>query len=208
MTEAKEIRILTQTIKQFTLEFIEQPYICYTEHGLHARFYTSFYNALSDEQQYFDWEGKKVSVIQKEYPTATNLDRSRRQHWDISLIKNPPEIAFPEEPKPYDFFKLLGVVEFGMNESVVHLKDDIDRLCHSEANVENSFLVHLYRLTNPGNQYSRRDLSNRSINIVSKENAAKLTKENQVEIFYGMYDDTNPDECGAWHLHDGKIEEI
>jgi len=208
MTRSKVIRILEQTLKQFTLEFIDEPYLCYTEHGLHARFYTSLYNALSDEQRYFNWEGKQVSVIQKEYPTATDLGKSRRQHWDISVIKNPPEFAFPVTPMPYDFFRLSAVVEFGLNESTDHLEDDIDRLCHSESNVQNPFLVHLYRLTNPGEQNSRRDLSNGSNRIVPIEKAAKMTINKPVEIFYGMYDDNNPDTCGAWHLQNGLLNKL
>ena len=208
MTEVKEVPILRQAIKDFTLEFVKEPYLCYTEHGQHARFYAQLSNALPGEEQYFLWGGKKVCVIQKEYPTTTDLDRTRRQHWDISLIKNPPEIAMPEEPRPYDFFILSAAVEFGLNESFDHLENDIERLCHPEANVENPFLVHLYRLTNPGNQRSRRDLSNGSNKIVSIEKAAKMTKNNPVEIFYGIYDDANSAACGAWRLYDGKIEEI
>ena len=33
------------TAKEFCLEFVQNPYLCYTEHGLHARFYAMLYNA-------------------------------------------------------------------------------------------------------------------------------------------------------------------
>jgi lipopolysaccharide biosynthesis regulator YciM len=39
-----------QTIRKFVCEFIEDPYICYTEHGQHARFYQMLYEALDPSQ--------------------------------------------------------------------------------------------------------------------------------------------------------------
>jgi hypothetical protein len=75
----------------FCTEFVKNPYLCYTEHGLHALFYTKLYNALTPAERYTEWAAHRVCVIQKEYPTARSLGKPRRQNWDIALIKTPPE---------------------------------------------------------------------------------------------------------------------
>ncbi len=208
ITITDTVKAFKEVLVKFTLEFVQAPYLCYTEHGLHARFYSQLYNDLSEEQLYFFLDGKKVCVIQKEYPTATNLGRSKRQHRDISMIKKPAGSSKSIPDQSYDFFKLSAVVEFGMNASVDHLEDDIDRLCHPDANVESRFLVHLYRLGKPGNRFCRRDLSNRSRSMISIKDAALLTIDKPVEIFYGIYDNANIESSGVWHLQNGSINKL
>ena len=75
---SSQIEIVRRITKEFCLEFVENPYCCYTEHGLHARLFTRLYNALPDDQRYRCWDGHQVCVIQQEYPTAHDLDKSRR----------------------------------------------------------------------------------------------------------------------------------
>ena len=145
-----QIDIIRQAIREFCLEFIDEPYTCYTEHGLHALFYTRLFNTFPEDRRYTSWLGKRVSVIQKEYPTAGNLGKPQRQHWDISVIKTPPESLLASSSYSYDYLKLSVVIEFGMNESAEHLIDDIERVCHPDANVEEKFVVHFYRLSQPG----------------------------------------------------------
>ena len=108
--------VVERIIGKFTLEFIQNPYLCYTEHGQHARFYQMLYDELDVSQRYFTCMGQKVCVIQKEYPTAGNLSKPQRQHWDIAIIKSPAESA-PDKKPSYDYLKLKAVVEFGMNEA-------------------------------------------------------------------------------------------
>ena len=70
------------TLVEFCKEFVEHPYLCYTEHGLHALFFARLYAALPPDERYLEFAGKRVSVVQKEYPTHHHLDRPRRQNWD------------------------------------------------------------------------------------------------------------------------------
>ena len=95
--------IVRETIETFCLEFAEHPYICYTEHGLHALFFSRLYDALPEDQRYFEWDGRKVCAVQKEYATADNLGKSKRQHWDIAVLRNLPVTRMEH---PYDFFGL------------------------------------------------------------------------------------------------------
>ncbi|HEX7974139.1 MAG TPA: hypothetical protein VF498_07010, partial [Anaerolineales bacterium] len=93
-----------QCLASFCFEFLKEPYLAYTEHGLHALFFNQFFCALPETQRYFYWEGHKVGTIQKEYPTAANLSKPQRQHWDIAIIKNPPESRATK--LSYDYLKL------------------------------------------------------------------------------------------------------
>src|SRR3954447_26664882 len=89
-----------QTLVGFCNVTIDHPYRCYTEHGLHALFYTKLYNALPEAARYSDVGGREMCVIQKEYPTDDSIGRSRRQHWDIAVIKTPA--VLPECARAYD----------------------------------------------------------------------------------------------------------
>ena len=196
--------IVRRTIIRFCAEFIENPYLCYTEHGQHALFYTKLYNALSLEQRYTTWQGQKVCVVQKEYPTAGGLGKPHRQHWDIAVIRTPAE-SIPTECSGYDYLKLAAVVEFGMNEAAEHLKDDIERLCHQEANLIQGFIVHLYRLSKPGALFLNRDWSSNSARILTPEDAVELSTGKPVEIYYGMADSTGKHKLGAWCIQQGRM---
>ena len=198
-----KIEIVKRVIIQFAKEFVENPYLCYTEHGLHALFYTRLYNSLPTEQRYRTWHGKKVCVIQKEYRTAKDLDKSKRQNWDISIIKTPirNDIA-------YDYQRLFAVVEFGMNESETHLSGDIARITHSDANIDHGFIMHLYRLSFPGSYISNRDWSANSKKIVPIDRVAQLSRGMSVEIIYGLYDVTGKHTSGAWLIEDSQISSL
>jgi hypothetical protein len=207
-----KIEIVRQTIRDFCVEFISHPYLCYTEHGQHALFYTMLYNALPEKQRYTEWQGKKVCVLQKEYPTAHNLGRGKRQHWDIAVLCTPPE-PIPNRVKSYDCLKLSAVIEFGLNEAVEHLIDDIARLGHPSANLVQGYVVHLYRLSDAGATFSGRDWSSRSgrrrtvedINQKVNEIAKRLPIAKTVEIYYGVVDSTNRCPSGLWNIKNGRV---
>lgn len=182
-----------KTIQDFCQEFIKNPYLCYTEHGIHALFFNRLYNALPEEARYFNWMGHKVCVIQKEYPTATDLEKSQRQHWDISVIQTPPETL--QKTNSYDFFKLHSVIEFGMNADAKHLKEDIRRLSHPDSNVQNKYAVHLYRF---GMAMSRRDISPKGAEFITLEDAKRLAEGTDVRVYYAVADLTMSGKSGVW----------
>jgi hypothetical protein len=205
MTEQSEkVRVVAA---DFCAEFVKNPYLCYTEHGLHALFYTKLYNALTPEERYTEWAGHRVCVIQKEYPTARPLGKPRRQNWDIAMIKTPPECLAGSQPS-YDYLRLAAVVELGMNEAQEHLEDDLSRLCHADANVENGFIIHLYRISGPEVQVSGRDWSPNSTRILTCEEVAELVGGEAVEVFYGLADNTGTHPSGAWSIIDGNVQRI
>ena len=195
------LEIICKTIADFCLEFIRNPYLCYTEHGQHALFYSMLFNALPEQQRFQNWNNQKVSMLQKEYPTAGKLGKPQRQHWDIAILKSPPESV--ETKSSYDYLKLLAAVEFGMNEAEEHLEDDIERLCHPEANLEHGFVVHLYRLSESGNLFSGRDWSPRSPRILTVEDVQEMSVGKSVEIFYGLADSTGIHKPGIWCIKNG-----
>jgi len=197
------VKIVRETIIQFCKDFIEHPYRCYTEHGQHALFYTMLFEALTPENRYADFKGQEVGVIQKEYPTADRLCKPQRQHWDIAVIKTPAESKATESAS-YDYLKLAEVVEFGMNATRKHLMEDIRRLTHSDANVKNKFIVHLYRLSKPGGKFSNRDWSSTANRILSRQEVTKISRGQQVEIFYAMADSTDGHQSGVWCIKQGK----
>ena len=200
--------IVRHITKKFTLEFIRNPYLCYTEHGLHALFYTMLFNALHPNQRYTTWNNQKVCVIQKEYPTAGKLGKPQRQHWDIAVINTPPSSIITTKEYSFDYLSLLTVVEFGMNESEEHLVDDIERVCHKDANVEKGIIVHLYRLSESGYRFSNRDWSSKSKLILSRNEVARIGFGKSVEIYYGLFDDTGKHETGAWLIYNNSIEQL
>jgi hypothetical protein len=211
------IEIVRQIATQFAEDFVDNPYHCYTEHGLHALLFTRLYNALPDYQRYTCWGGRQVCAIQKEYPTADPLDKPRRQHWDIALLRIPPESSASGNQPSYDYLHLAAVVEVGLNEAEEHLRDDIERLCHPQANVEQGIVVHLYRLSDPDARFSGRDWSPHSSRILSVERVeAILTDERakntiadrDVEVLYAVAGDSGKHEAGVWLIRQGEVTRL
>jgi hypothetical protein len=183
--------IVRGTMEGLCLEFTEQPYICYTEHGLHALFFSRLYDALPEDLRYFEWDGRRVCAIQKEYATAHDLGKSRRQHWDIAVLRNPP---VTRGEHPYDFFEIDAAVEFGLNEGKVHLLEDMRRLSHPLSNVGTGYAVHLNRISEG---LSKRDLSPRSTRIwpgdspVEKDKLLAKVRKTNVTVYYVLVDSTH-----------------
>jgi hypothetical protein len=197
------IESVRHAIADFCRTFVEHPYLCYTEHGQHALFYMRLYDALPPEQRYTTWQGRRICVIQKEYPTAGDLSKSRRQHWDIAVLKTPPESL--ATACPYDYLKLAAVVEFGLNARKKHLVEDLRRLCHADANLVQGFVVHLYRLSPPGALFSQRDWTSGSRRILSPPEVAELAADIPVEVYYALADSTGHYTSGVWWIRDGSM---
>ena len=195
----KMLETIRKTITEFCLNFVAQPYLCYTEHGQHALFYSMLFNVLPEEQRYITYKNHKICTLQKEYPTAGLLGKPKRQHWDIAVLKSPPE-AVTGKVRIYDYLKLFAVIEFGLNEAKEHFIDDIERVCHQEANLEHGFIVHLYRLSESGKLFSHRDWSSKSPRIMTIEDVRQLSVGKPVEIYLGLSDSTGIYTSGVWRI--------
>jgi hypothetical protein len=174
--------IVNETLEALTKEFIVNPYLCYTEQGFHALFFWMLFNRLPDDERYSQLGDKKVSTVQKEYPTFHKLKDAKRGHWDIVALRRP---LTPLKAPPFDFLKVDSAVEFGLNESIRHLKADVKRLTDRESNVTNKFLVHFYRLSD---SESHRDWSPRSERIATPEDVSDEVKGTDVVAFYAIVD--------------------
>jgi hypothetical protein len=201
-----QIDLVREIAKNFCINYLRNPYLCYTEHGIHALFFNLLYSAMPEDGRYALWRGQKVCIVQKEYPTFGCLDKPQRQHWDISVLQNPLVSKYKEKMPPYDCLCLDAIVEFGLNETEGHLKDDIQRLSHTDANVKQGFIIHLYRLSTPGDYFSKRDLSPKSTRILSKERVADLSKSSSLEVFYGLADSTQTLPSEACLIKGGEIQ--
>jgi hypothetical protein len=202
----KVLNVVRQAIAEFCRAFVEHPYLCYTEHGQHALFYTQLFNALPSEQRHTTWQGQKICVIQKEYPTAGNLGKPRRQHWDIAVLKTPPESLVTESA--YDYLKLAAVIEFGLNESKKHLVEDLRRLCHADANLMQGFVVHLYRLSQPQALFSKRDWTSGSKRVLLPQAVAELVADKPIEVYYALADSTGQYMPGVWRMRNGIVTKL
>lgn len=187
--------IVRDTIEEFCFEFLDSPYLCYTEHGLHALFFNRLYKNLPAESRYSIWNGQKVCIIQKEYPTADRLGKGRRQNWDIAILETPLQSI--KEPS-YDYFKLNSVVEFGLNESKDHLEDDIARLSHPKANLKLGFIVHLYRVSE---EISGHDWTSRQKRFTDEKEIADLLKGKKgLTAYFALVDAENHIRNGPWKI--------
>jgi hypothetical protein len=203
-------------LHKFCLEFVSQPYLCYTEHGLHALLFARLFDALWETERFTDWKGRKVCVLQKEYPTAHDLDKPKRQHWDLAVIKIAPESIAEGDQPAYDYLRLAAAIEVGLNEPEEHLREDIRRLYHEEANIDQGFVLHLHRLSRPGALISGRDWSYNSSRIVSverardilEEQASEVTEDREVVVFCAVTGETGEHEAGVWLIRQGEVTRL
>jgi hypothetical protein len=203
-------------LHKFCLEFLSQPYLCYTEHGIHALLFARLFDTLWEEERFAHYKGWKVCVLQKEYPTAHDLGKPKRQHWDLAVLKTPPASSAEGEQPAYDYLRLAAAIEVGLNEPEEHLREDIRRLYHEKANVDQGFVLHLYRLSKPGAPISARDWSYSSPRIVSverardllEEQASKAAGDREIEILYVVAGDPGQHEIGVWLIRQGEVTRL
>jgi len=161
--------LVENTIEDFCLEFLKFPYLCYTEHGLHAMFYAKLLDNMPVNRRIIRVGDKDICIVQKEYSMAHRQGESKRAHWDIAILE---DTQASDKGNWYDFLKLNSVVEFGLNESIDHLERDVKRLSHQESGVKHGFVVHLHRYSRA---VTRRDW-------VRKHGRTKMQIEVQDEI--------------------------
>lgn len=206
MTNSETKALLVETARRFCTEFLDYPYLAYTEHGLHALFFSRILAALPESSRYSDWQDKRFCVVQKEYPTATDLDKAKRQHWDIAVIRTPP--SSHRDANSFDYLRLFAVFEFGMNASREHLREDIRRLAHSGANLDNGFALHFHRLCKPGRGLSGRDWSSDSKAVCTREEAQEILGDSPVTLFYVMADPTGTHPNGLWEIDAQNVKKL
>lgn len=206
------VEIVRDVVHDFCVDFVEHPYRCYTEHGVHALLFAQLFNALPEGERFLRWNGHEMCAIQKEYCTAHDLGKSRRQHWDLAVLKAPRERAGADSRQRYDYMPLAAALEVGLNEPGKHLREDIRRLRHTDANIEEGFVLHLYRLSKPREKLSGRDWSCRSPRIVGVEQVMEMlahlheseAADRQVEVLYAVAGETGEHEKGLWLMRRGE----
>ena len=124
------------------------------------------------------------------------------------MLKTPPQSIAKDTEPPYDYLKLAAALEFGMNENRQHLQDDIDRLYHEDAGSDLGIVVHLYRLSEPGEQFSGRDWSAGSSRILTVEDVADMVHGKPVEVYYGLHDRTGRYENCVWLIDANGMERL
>jgi len=206
MQRDQVVGIVEENLREFCLEFLENPYLCYTEHGLHARFYSRLLSSLPDDLAYFAFRNERVCSVQKEYRTKEDLGKGRRQNWDISVID--AEQAASNKSLSYDYLPLSAVVEFGLNASVGHLEDDIDRLGHSceDTNIYGKpYIAHFYRISD---NFSGRDLSPETKQNLSDAQSIMRMIKKDITVYFAVVDMTRSNVKGFWIISKNGIEEI
>ena len=68
--------------------------------------------------------------------------------------------------------------------------------------------MHLYRLSQAGQQFSGRDWSSRSSRILTQEQVRELSEQTSVESYYAMADSTGTYENGVWLIRSGQMSQI
>jgi hypothetical protein len=130
---------------------------------VHAYFFARLYAALPNSARYLRDPPIKIRVcrIQKEYPTPTRIQKSRRQGWDICLLRDPwRESKTAARGLPhYDRLDTEAIIEFGLNATRAHLCEDLRRLAHPDVCAERRYAVHLLRVSESSSRVSRRDIS-------------------------------------------------
>lgn len=177
------------TILEFCREFVKNPYLCYTEEGLHALFSNRLISKVSrDEDKYGMLAGKKVSLLQNEYPSAQPFNDNKRGHWDIALLKSPLTPIGARIPQ-FDYLEVDSAVEFALNMGAAHLRKDIARLCPIEpgmdSHVKNKYVVHLYRLMKLGSsRFSNKDMSAKNKEYISENGVLTEIDGSDVVVYY------------------------
>jgi len=191
--------LVEHAIEDFCLGFLESPYLCYTEHGLHAMFYHRLMDALPNKRKYMRVDGREICTVQKEYKMGNKVGKSRKAHWDIAVLE---ENQSADRENWYDLLGLNSVVEFGLNAQEGHLEDDVKRLSHGESGVQNRFIVHLYRYSK---SITKRDWQNEHEAFISPEEIDAKIREHgsRVVAYFALVDDTDGSKQGPWRI-DGK----
>ncbi len=191
MSESDKKNKLEKIIENFCREFLDEPYLCYTEHGWHAYFYHFF---ITRWQEYGNSITAKmpcvkdICIIQKEFPTLSKLIfTTKRQHWDIAILDESGGTTTTvndlsnKQLKEQESQKLFAAIEFGMNADKNHFDQDLKRLKHKDAlgkQFEYGYVVNLVRI----GDISGRD---RSVNPFSD---VPVDDDEKIVVYHVVFD--------------------
>jgi len=196
---------IESALVDFCNEFAKDPYLSYTEHGLHAQFYHELSTKLPKDQMTGVLEKMKFNVIQKEYPTNSDLGKGQRQHWDIAIIDRDGR---PTQEPFYDHMPLVAAIEFGLNYPIAHMREDIRRICEDK-NVNAGYIVHFFRLSN---DWSGRDVKPKTSYLFTPANAQEILqgrpKKKEIKIYYCCVDLTKNEVCHPYLISDDGIDRL
>jgi hypothetical protein len=194
-------KIVEKTIEDFCFEFLARPYLCYTEHGLHALFYASLVGNIPEKERTVRVGDKDIHVVQKEYPMVDKQGRSKRAHWDIAVLD---DVQTSDRLRWYDTLRLNSAIEFGLNESIDHLRRDVQRLSHENSGMKRGYIIHLHRFSR---SVTRRDWIREHARAASRASIDSILRNegrNVTAYFVGV-DSVTGTRDGPWRL-DGRSE--
>jgi len=196
-------KIVEKTIEDFCFEFMARPFLCYTEHGLHALFYASLVGNIPKKERQVRVGGKDIHVVQKEYPMVDKQGGSKRAHWDIAVLD---DVQTPDRQRWYDTLTLNSAIEFGLNESIDHLRRDVQRLSHENSGMKRGYIIHLHRFSR---SVTRRDWIREHARAASRASIDSILRNegrNVTAYFVGV-DSVTGKRDGPWRL-DGRSEPL
>jgi hypothetical protein len=211
---AEICRVVEETIDDFCIFFFKNPYVEYSEHGIHALFFHQLYENFNSNEipRYGHYLNEQVCLIQKEYRMSGKCGGTKAAHWDVCVLKEPLEsrndtnIQIKSRPNSYDFLEINSIIEFGLKANLSHLNNDVDRLCHPECKARGKFIVHLERFSD---SFSQRDFPLNSKNeLPTKAQMIDLTKNNNVIIYYVRTNKNNKNDQRMWKFVNGNLTDL
>ena len=133
-------------------KFIRHPNLFYTESDMHCYLYYLLYAGRTFKGLIETIDGEKTILLHKELPTIGKYTRNnqgllvpskkgkRRGHFDIAIING-------LHSKEYDLKhqRALIAVELGLDEDIVHFKNDLVKLTDPRNDVKRGFIAHFAR---------------------------------------------------------------
>jgi len=151
---------VTFCLERLGRKFIRYPHLFYTEADIHCYLYYLLYAGRTFKGLIETIDGEKTILLHKELPTIGRYIRDSqgllvpsqkgaRGHFDIAIIDS-------VHSKRYDFKhqRALIAVELGLDEDIIHFKNDLVKLTDARNDVKQGFIAHFAReKTTPANEY-------------------------------------------------------
>jgi len=132
-------------------KFVRHPHLFYTESDMHCYLYYLLYAGRTFKGLIETLDGRKTILLHKELPTIGRYTRDSqgllvpsekgaRGHFDIAIINR-------LHSKEYDFKRqrALIAVELGLDEDIIHFKNDLAKLTDARNDVNQGFIAHFAR---------------------------------------------------------------